>query len=103
MVVEDLYVLELGLRVTVEVRCIEPTAADVVDGLIEEPSTLGPCGIVNGRTRVHHLLDELQIAEDLEAEIQSRLEREVRERIEHRIRGNISNRIRGQRDALEPR
>ena len=112
LIQDDLYILELGIGIDVEVRCFEPfgrtsdlegtggqETAD--DNTNADPSRkgllLGPCGSPDGRSRAHRLLDQLQVRSDLAAEIKVLMERALRETIERRIKDNIDQRIRENR------
>lgn len=112
LIQDDLYILELGIGVGIEVRCFEPSGGtNVVDGTQASQETddnadgdssgkgalLGPCGSLDGRSRAHRLLDELRVASDLAAEIKVLMERALRESIERRIKGNIDQRLRDNR------
>lgn len=86
---DDLYLLQLGIGVSVEVVCREATWQETPDGVAD----LGPCGKLEGETRVHRLLDELQVTGDLAAEMKNRLEQALRERIAERIRRRVEDGI----------
>ena len=105
LIQEDLYILELGIGVSVEVRCFEASMEQGVPGSrdaegagddseLAEGALSGPCGMIDGQTRVHRLLDELQVTSDLAAEMKVRMEQALRKKIEQRIRDNIAERVR---------
>ena len=91
---DDLYLLQLGIGVSVEVVCREATWEET------EVADLGPCGMLEGETRVHRLLDELQVTRDLAQAMKERLEQALRERIAEKIRrrveDGIARRLRGE-------
>lgn len=86
---DDLYLLQLGIGVSVEVVCREATWQETPDGVAD----LGPCGKLDGETRVHRLLDELRVTRDLAQEMKERLEQALRERIAERIRRRVEEGI----------
>ena len=105
LIQEDLYLLQLGIAVDVEVRCNpsedgrgsrETGETEGRGGLAVASvgyADLGPCGMIDGETRVHRLLDDLQVRTDLAQAMKESLEQALRERIEQRIRDNITDRI----------
>lgn len=86
---DDLYLLQLGIGVSVEVVCREATWQETPDGFAD----LGPCGKLDGETRVDRLLDELRVTRDLAQEMKERLEQALRERIAERIRRRVEEGI----------
>ena len=85
---DDLYLLQLGIGVSVEVVCREATWEET-----EVAADIGPCGRLEGETRVHRLLDELQVTRDLAQAMKERLEQALRERIAERIRRRVEDGI----------
>ena len=119
LIQEDLYLLQLGIAVDVEVRCnpSEDTRGGREMGETADRggvavasvgyADLGPCGMVDGETRVHRLLEDLQVRSDLAQAMKESLEQALRERIEQRIRDNITDRVNRRLgvsdEGLEPR
>lgn len=94
LVQEDLYILELGIGVTLEVRCLESTGVPA-PASPRAGDPLGPCGIADGKSRLLQLLAELQIASDLAEAMKVNLEEEMRRRIDQEVQDNIQERIHG--------
>ena len=109
LIQEDLYILELGIGIALEVRCLEPSGRitevqgvedspeaerDASDTEPAEGALLGPCGVVDGQTKVHRLLERLRVEADLAAEIKALMEEELRGRIQDKVREHINQRIR---------
>ena len=116
LIQEELYILELGIGVYIDVRCFGPSRPtgdpagvegprqpdeDARDSQPPDGVSLGPCGISDGQSRVHRLLDRLDVTRDMAAELKVLLERELRERIEDKIKSAIDDRIRSNRENAE--
>ena len=107
LVHEDLFILELGVGIDLEMRCgdqdVEAAGGSVTGAGSEQPAEdtnaeeqLG-CEANGLRVKAEQLLQQLGIKSDLAARIKELMERALREEIVGRVREQIEERLRERR------
>lgn len=109
---DDLFILELGVGIDLEMRCgdqeAQTTGAAVADagpeqseengGAAEQPDGIQPSCDAHGlRVKAERLLQQLGITSDLAAGIKDLMERKLREEIVGRVKEHIEERLRERR------